>query len=216
MNFKNKETILILILLIFHLVGIIGMNLPSYRNQILSLSSMNLWISFGVIILSRKSNFIPFLLFFALSFTLGMTFEIIGVKTGILFGEYYYGSNLGAKIAEVPIVIGLNWAILAVCAGNLLHKLKINIIFKMIIASLLMVFLDFLLEPIAIKSDYWHWKNGEIPIYNYICWFVLSLPISYLYLNSKIFKVKLNEQNKVSNVLYLIFVLFFGILNFIN
>jgi bisanhydrobacterioruberin hydratase len=205
--YNQKELILISILIIFHLVGIVGINIEAYREDILKLSSMNLFISFGVIVLSRKSNFIPFLFFLVLSFVLGMTYEIIGVKTSILFGNYFYGENLGIKVLEVPIVIGLNWAILAVCSGNLIHKIKINIFLKTLLASALMVFLDFLIEPNATKLDYWHWVNDKIPLYNYICWFLLSLPITLLY-----FKLKLNEQNKVSNVLYLILVLFFGIL----
>jgi bisanhydrobacterioruberin hydratase len=205
--YNQKELILISILIIFHLVGIVGINIEAYREDILKLSSMNLFISFGVIVLSRKSNVIPFILFLVLSFVLGMTYEIIGVKTSILFGNYFYGENLGIKVLEVPIVIGLNWAILAVCSGNLIHKIKINIFLKTLLASALMVFLDFLIEPNATKLDYWHWVNDKIPLYNYICWFLLSLPITLLY-----FKLKLNEQNKVSNVLYLILVLFFGIL----
>jgi bisanhydrobacterioruberin hydratase len=205
--YNQKELILISILIIFHLVGIVGINIEAYREDILKLSSMNLFISFGVIVLSRKSNFIPFLFFLVLSFVLGMTYEIVGVKTATLFGNYFYGENLGVKILEVPVVIGLNWAILAVCSGNLIHKIKINIFFKTLLASALMVFLDFLIEPIATKLDYWHWANDKIPLYNYICWFLLSLPLTFLY-----FKLKISEQNKVSSVLYLIFVLFFGIL----
>lgn len=204
---KYQDKILILILIIFHLVGIVGMNIESYRSDILKLSSMNLYISFAVIVLSRNSKYGHFLFFIILSFLLGMTYEIIGVNTGVLFGSYYYGQNLGTKFMEVPIVIGINWAILAVCSGNLIHKLKINIFLKAILASLLMVILDFFIEPNAIKLDYWQWENNSIPLFNFICWFVLSLPITFVY-----FKLKLDEQNKVSNVLYLILVLFFGIL----
>jgi putative membrane protein len=136
-----------------------------------------------------------------------MIYEIIGVKTGYLFGDYYYGANLGSKFMGVPFVIGCNWAILSISSGNLIHKLKTSIYLKTLLASLLMVLLDFMIEPIAMELDYWQWKNGEIPVYNYICWFVLSLPLSFLY-----FKLKLSEQNKLTNGLYLILVVFFGIL----
>jgi putative membrane protein len=205
-----KELFLILILIIFHLVGIIGINLEAYREDILKLSSMNLFISVGIIILARKSNRSLFLFFVLLSFILGMTYEIIGVYTSFLFGTYYYGENLGLKLFGVPLVIGLNWAILAVCSGNLIHKIKLNIYIKSLFASALMVILDFLIEPVASKLDYWHWENEQIPIFNYMCWFILSLPLTFLY-----FKIKISEQNKISNVLYLILVLFFGILLFL-
>jgi putative membrane protein len=203
----QKELFLILILIIFHAVGLIGMNISSYRADVLSLSSMNLYISFFAVILARNHHFSKFILFVLLSFCLGMIYEIIGVKTGYLFGDYYYGANLGSKFMGVPFVIGCNWAILSISSGNLIHKLKTSIYLKTLLASLLMVLLDFMIEPIAMELDYWQWKNGEIPVYNYICWFVLSLPLSFLY-----FKLKLSEQNKLTNGLYLILVVFFGIL----
>lgn len=208
LNYKNE--ILIAILVIFHLVGLVGMAIPEMRDKILPLSAMNLYISFAVLLLSRKTKFKFFFIFITVAFLLGMSFEIIGVKTSYLFGEYYYGNNLGQKIFEVPIVIGINWAVLAICSGNIIQKLKLNILFSALLTSLLMVLLDYLIEPIAIKNDYWHWKNELIPVYNYISWFFLSIPITLLY-----FKLKLQEQNKVSNVLYLILALFFITLKFI-
>jgi putative membrane protein len=209
-SLKYKNESLIAILVIFHLVGLVGMAIPSVREQILPLSAMNLYISFVVLILSRKSKFKLFFLFITISFLLGMIFEIIGVKTSFLFGEYYYGENLGKKVLDVPIVIGINWAVLAICSGNIIQKLKLNLLFSALLTSALMVLLDYLIEPIAIKNDYWHWKNENVPIYNYISWYFLSIPITLLY-----FKLKLHEQNKVSNVLYLILALFFIILKFI-
>jgi putative membrane protein len=35
--------------------------------------------------------------------------EVVGVKTGLIFGEYKYGSTLGIKLFEVPLIIGFNW-----------------------------------------------------------------------------------------------------------
>ncbi|MBK7882949.1 MAG: carotenoid biosynthesis protein [Chitinophagaceae bacterium] len=43
---------------------------------------------------------------------IGIAVEIIGVKTGFLFGNYSYGIVLGPKIQSVPILIGINWFII--------------------------------------------------------------------------------------------------------
>ncbi|MEL7020517.1 MAG: carotenoid biosynthesis protein, partial [Bacteroidota bacterium] len=52
-----------------------------------------------------------------LAFFVGMIVEILGVETGIIFGEYYYGDNLGAKFMGVPYLIGVYWAVLSfICA----------------------------------------------------------------------------------------------------
>jgi putative membrane protein len=77
-------------------------------------------------------------------------------------------------------------------------------IFTPIIASLLMVGLDFLIEPVAINSDYWSWENNQIPLYNYVCWFLISFLIHIVYQ-----KNKLTEQNSVYNCLYIVLVVFF-------
>jgi putative membrane protein len=70
-----------------------------------------------------------------------------------------------------------------------------------------MTLLDVLIEPVAIESDFWHWTNGSIPLYNYISWFFVALPIIYAY-----FKLNLAETNKVFNALFILMILFFTIL----
>jgi len=35
-------------------------------------------------------------------------------------------------------------------------------------------FFDFILEPVAVKLNFWTWNNGDIPLYNYLCWFLVS------------------------------------------
>lgn len=204
----RKSLILLSVLVIFHLVGLVGMLLPAYRNQILSLSFMNLMLSFVVLILSRKHQGLNFYLFIILCFVLGMGYELIGVHTGYLFGDYHYGTNLGAKFHGVPYIIGINWFVLAFTSCSLTRLLHVPNWMKSVLASVLMTLMDFLIEPIAITSGYWTWENGEIPLFNYLCWFFLSLPLTFFY-----FKLKISEQNKVAIGLYFIFVLFFGILN---
>ncbi len=41
--------------------------------------------------------------------------------------------------------------------------------------------LDFLIEPVAIRDDYWHWIDGSIPIKNYITWFLLSVVMLFIF-----------------------------------
>jgi bisanhydrobacterioruberin hydratase len=207
MILQNKAILLILFLVIFYTVGTIGLLLPQYREQFLSLSFLNLTLSFLVVLLARSKDRQKFYLFLFLSFMVGMTVEWIGTKTGLLFGNYSYGANLGPKISGVPLVIGFNWGILVVTSASVIEKIKGTVLAKSVLAAGLMTLLDVLMEPVAIKSDYWTWV-GEIPLYNYVCWFVISLPLHYLY-----FKSKLVEANKVYTTLFWILTIFFIILN---
>ena len=72
-----------------------------------------------------------------------------------------------------------------------------------------MVFLDFLMEPVANDLDFWYWKNDQIPLYNFVCWFAISLILQYFYG----YIYKLAESNRVFNVLYFVMVIFFSLLN---
>lgn len=202
-----KDQLLIGIILIFYTVGTVGMLLPKYREQFLDLSFFNLILSAAIIFIARKSKKQHFILFMFVCYLTGMSAEWIGTSTGMLFGDYNYVENLGPTLGGVPLVIGLNWGILVVTSASLINRLKLGIVSKVILASLLMTFFDVLMEPVAIESMYWEWA-GEIPLFNYICWFGVSLPLHYLY-----FRTDLVESNKVFDSLFIVMSVFFIILN---
>ena len=204
----KKQVILILILIIFYTVGTIGILSPNYSNYFLSLSFFNLLLSFIVILIATTKLSRNFLLFVLLCFVVGIVVELIGTKTGLLFGDYAYGKNLGIKISGVPIVIGINWAILIISSASITNRLHVSLLLKIILSAIFMTFLDVLMEPVAIESDFWNWKNGIIPFYNYVCWFIISLLLNYLY-----FKFKLVKTNKVYDALFIIMLVFFSLLN---
>lgn len=205
----RKPNILIAVIVVFYTVGIVGMSLPDQRDYFASLSFLNLLLSFGIVLLARKVAIKRFIGFLAFCFSIGFVAELIGVHTGLLFGSYHYGENLGVKVFEVPIIIGLNWGILVVIGASLVERFQMSVYFKVLLATTLMVFLDFLMEPIANDLDFWHWRNDQIPLYNFVCWFVISLILQYFYFNFN----KLAESNRVFNVLYTVMVVFFSLLN---
>lgn len=204
---KYKQITLISILVIFHTVGIFGIKSEN-RDYFLGLSFMNLMLSFTVLLLAREKHNLKFYLALFAVFSIGIGVEWVGIHTGYLFGSYSYGENLGVKLDGVPIIIGINWVVLTICSCRLaVVFLNKNIFFKALLSAALMTGLDFLIEPVAIVSDYWTWA-GEIPPYNYFCWFVISF-----FIHLGWFKLKLTEENKVPIALYSILVIFFMILN---
>jgi putative membrane protein len=46
-----------------------------------------------------------------------------------------------------------------------------------------MTLYDFFMEPVAMKYDFWDWKDGIIPIQNYVAWFLIAL-VFHLILNA--------------------------------
>jgi putative membrane protein len=206
MSQKNK--ILISILVILYTVGVFGILTPQYRNMFLALSDVNLYISFLILLIARKSKIGLWYIFIGFTFLIGMTVEWIGVHTGYLFGNYEYGQNLGSKLDGIPYVIGCNWAVIVVSSASLAKYLFRHSYLTPILASILMVGFDILMEPVAISSDFWSWTNGYIPIYNYVCWLLVGLILQLIY-----HFFKLNETNKVNDALFIAMALFFIILN---
>ena len=196
-----------IILLILYVVGAVGMLMPSTRTWFVQLSALNLAISFGALILSRKAKPLTFVVFLSIAFVIGISVELIGVHTSYLFGSYFYGNSLGWKWYGVPFIIGLNWGILTVTSSAIIHRFQLNKHVEAILAAILMVLFDYILEPVAIKLDYWHWTEGQIPVYNFICWMGVSYLLQLIYQ-----RMKLAEVNKVAESLFLMMFIFFTLL----
>ena len=168
-----RTTIGVFLVWLFHLSGLIGIYL-GYEDWFISKTPLNLFLSGLLFIwiypLSGKKAWLLFLL----CGLLGIAAEWIGVHTGWLFGDYTYGENLGPKIFEVPLLIGLNWALLTFITGNLSRLWLQNRKLQMLAGALLMLLLDFFMEAAAPHFDYWEFKGGIAPLWNYVCWFLLA------------------------------------------
>ena len=204
---KWNYWILLGVIVIFHSVGLIGLQTTS-RDYFLSLSPMNLLLAFTCLVLSFQFSM---RLFFDLIIVgiIGFSAELIGVHTHYLFGNYAYGANLGWKLGEVPVIIAVNWSMLSFAAIACVFHLSLPDWAKAFLSALLMTGLDFLIEPVAVSSDFWSWENGVIPLFNYVCWFLIALPLHFY-----LIKRKTPEQNPVSIGLFLVLIVFFGVLNF--
>lgn len=76
-------------------------------------------------------------------YLIGMIVELIGVNTGLLFGTYQYGENLGIKVFGVPFLIGINWGVITFLTANIANRFIKNKWLVILCGSILMVALDF-------------------------------------------------------------------------
>ena len=196
------------ILIILHLVGVIGI-LSSFSTYIIALTPVNLFISSLFVLIFHPKFDWKFLLFFTIAFLIGMSSEWIGVHTGYLFGNYKYGNVLGPSFDGIPYIIGFNWFMLSVCMGTFSNYVKASVLVRSIIGAILMVLMDYIIEPVAIKLGFWTWFGASIPISNYISWFFVAFLIQWLYHYQK------NQNNPIATWLILSQVFFFIILRFV-
>lgn len=170
------------ILIVIHFVGLLGLS-TWLRDSLVWMSSINLFITGAFLFDELRKGEGRYIMAFVLLFTLGMAVEILGVQSGFPFGEYSYGEVLGPKLAGVSLIIGINWFYLVVCAvgaSMLLFRKKWMVI---LIAPLLLTGMDMLIEPVAIALDYWQWGAVDVPMSNYIAWYLVSIPMVLLYIS---------------------------------
>lgn len=154
----------------------------------------------------RSMNIIKFAIGVYLA---GFFIEVIGVNTGQIFGFYTYGTALGVKLWATPLLIGVNWLILVYCTGVFLEtfNLKSQWLFSALGAGILLG-IDFLIEPVAIRFDYWSWFEGVIPIQNYLGWYIFSYFL-FLFFSG----LNFNKKNNAAVVLLFAQLCFFLALN---
>lgn len=195
------------ILVIVYTVGLIGLSIEDTRELFQDLTPFNLVVSALILFAYHRDWNKRFLWWVATVFAIGFSVEVLGVHTGIVFGQYVYGETLGPKAFEVPLVIGLNWLILTYAAGSITRQLPSVRLVRALLAALLMVFLDLVLEPVAMSLDFWQWDRGEIPILNYVMWFVVSMVMQVTFHLGRF-----SKSNKIAPALYIVMLLFFTIL----
>ncbi len=146
----------------------------------MSLTPFNLLLTTGVLLAFHRGWTPAFFLFCAVAALGGFFAEVLGVQTGLLFGEYTYGKVLGPKLWGTPFMIGVNWLMLLYCSCSLSDRLAGGIWAKAGLAALLMVALDGFIEPVAIALGFWTWTGGQVPAMNYVGWFAVSYLLAYI------------------------------------
>jgi putative membrane protein len=164
----------------------------------------------GIIVLyvSYKKGELKFLIWCLTIYIVTFTLEVIGTKTGIIFGNYVYGDTLGFKLFEVPFIIGFNWVLIILGAITLAEQINKNIFLRALLTGTLAVLFDLVLEPVAIKLNYWNWSSGLIPLSNYYSWFAISFIASLLY---DLLKIRINER--LPEIYFMIQLIFFVLLS---
>ena len=115
----------------------------------------------------------------------GIGVEWIGVHTGSLFGDYYYGKNFGPKLDGIPLLIGVNWALLTFTTHVIAKSIFKSPIAIIATGAALMVGVDYFLEQICDFAGFWHFEGGA-DWFNYLCWFIIAAALHAVSLQFKL------------------------------
>ena len=205
---NRRELIVAVLLGVFFLVGFIGHSLPAtlplmQRMTPYTLFACGLIAFFPVFLEKKRGVLIWALLVYVITFVL----EALGTATGKIFGPYTYGATLGPKLFAVPVVIAFNWLLVILGALGLAQLIFRRRLLIAAATAVLAVGFDYLLEPAAIRLDYWTWQAAGIPLRNYLAWFLIALAAALFFVY-----LKLSVKTRLPLVYFLIQLVFFAAL----
>lgn len=175
---QNRFNLSMSLLIVIYLVGIVTI-LVGHAESLMPLTPYNLVFASALILYNAQGINMKYLFWFILIAFTGFFLEWVGITTGVIFGSYAYGNNLGIKLLDVPLIIGINWAVLVFSSAAILEKMKSNHLIKAALGATIMVAYDFLLEPVAMRYDFWDWQGGTIPLQNFIAWWLTAFFMSW-------------------------------------
>jgi putative membrane protein len=116
----------------------------------------------------------------------GYAIEGIGVITGFPYGAFYYGDALGPRLAGlVPYLLPLSYTPLVVGAVAASWGTRLPLL-HVLYATLLLVWMDAVLDPGAASLGFWVWPQGGVyfgvPLSNYAGWLLSGALASTLLL----------------------------------
>jgi putative membrane protein len=130
--------------------------------------------------------------FFAISAVVSWGMEEVGVRTGLIFGAYHYGSLLGPKLGDVPALIPLAWFMMIYPSWMVARALLDGMDTKRIggmtalaaVAALVMTAWDVVMDPGMAAAGNWVWEKGGayfgVPRHNYLGWLATTFIVYWL------------------------------------
>lgn len=139
---------------------------------------------------------------------LALAAELVGVSTGLPFGEYGYGTALGPRVAGiVPAVIPLSWFLMLYASLAVAARAGAGGGGAIVLAALGLVAWDVLMDPaMSAAFPFWSWHQGGeyygMPLVNWAGWMLTGLVLAAAALASSGPRWKAIGEDRLPLVLY--------------
>ncbi len=109
----------------------------------------------------------------------GYVVETVGVVTGLPYGEFFYGDQLGGKLfGIVPYLLPVSYVPLVIGAVAASWRLGGSRPFFVLRSAFLLTIMDGVLDPGAAALGFWVWPDGGfyfgVPASNFLGWMISS------------------------------------------
>ena len=163
-RFKWIDWVVVVLVMVFYTYGAFGLAREETRELYTSLTPLVLLSSLFILcIYDRSPKHIKALIYILSVVIVSFCVELLGVATGVIFGEYGYGTSLGPKIAGTPLLIGINWIFLVYATAAIQAPLGRGVITTIVIPTLLMLGYDVIMEQVAPMMQMWSWEGEVFP-----------------------------------------------------
>ena len=114
----------------------------------------------------------------------GFAAEVVGVHTGVPFGDYHYIGGLGPTLAGVPVAVGLAWMMMAQPAACVAERISSGRQ-RVVVAAVALASWDVFLDPQMVDAHHWRWHHpdphlpgiADVPLSNFGGWLLVSLVV---------------------------------------
>jgi len=170
--------------------ALLGIRYSPFFTPLLSL----LAFSFALLHGSVRMGWPKALLLLALTFSVSLLFESVGVATGWVYGPYHYTGKLGPLfLGLVPYLIPVAWFMMTypsyIIASRLAPAFKKAWVWRVWVAgvgALVMTAWDLAMDPMMSAGEHWIWEvEGAyfgIPLQNYWGWWLTVFVTFILFL----------------------------------
>lgn len=193
---------------LWHLLGVFQQAMQILAAPLLI--GLTIWLAIEYLLTMPASQRLRFPVWSGGIIIAGFSLEWLGVKTGAIFGQYQYDGVLKPQLAGVPVSIGFAWLGLVLSsfavAKNVLGRFANNETVLLLLAAALMVAFDLLMEPAAVRLNYWHWESGQPGLQNYTVWFLTGL---MFLISGKRFRVLDGKIPQIGSHIYIAQMLYF-------
>jgi uncharacterized membrane protein len=187
--------------------GLLWFNLSFTRELFIFVIPATLLLVIGVVLGFHKVWDLKTMLVFAFIATTAFVLELVGVSTGVPFGNYQYDRGLGLMFHNTPLLIGFNWLFLVYSSHAIVSKFFTNRLLLVLLGGALMLCYDLILECVAPVMKMWHFTTSYPPFANFFSWFIVSIIFHSLLV---IFKIKI--KNTPARMLFIIQLVFFCVI----
>lgn len=204
MKYLEKSGLSIIFVILFHLLGFIGF-LTSYFHEFLISFIAFHFLLMGAILLANQKEFNK-QLWLCVTFIIlaGFIIDVVAVSTGKIFGAYIYSEHLGYKLADVPLIVGINWLIQIFTVGAVFKKrFKHQRNLKSAIGAAIILLIDVLMNPVASHFNLRNWTDQTVPLQNYVVVYIISFLLLRMY-----YELKFRKSNPVAFTLLICEILF--------